>query len=374
MKAVALSANTCWYLFNFRTNTIKKLISNGYMVYIISAKDDYVHKLEGLGCTFIELAIKPKSKNPFVDIRTIFHYIKIFREIKVDAVLNFTPKCNIYSTIAASLCNIPSLNNISGLGAVFSSHGIVRIITEALYKFSQKRARVVFFQNKDDMKLFTQLVDFSNDTDVMLLPGSGVDLKRFKQLPYVDKKEGVVFLMSSRLLEEKGVTIYYEAAKRIRNIYPSVNFYLAGFVEKECANAISADDIERWQNEGAIKYLGSTDKIEEFLSMADCFVLPSYYSEGVPKSLLEAAAMGLPIITTDNIGCREVIVHNESGYLCPPRSVKGLFDAMVKFIELKQEDRILMGKRARIKIEQEFNEEVVIEKYITALTNILHKQ
>lgn len=374
-KNIIISANSSWYLFNFRKNTITTLISRGYNVIAVSPYDSYTQKLIGLGCDYAELKIRPKSINPLDDFKTLLSYFSIYKNNDCCLVLNFTPKCNIYSTLVASFLNIPVINNISGLGAVFSSKGFIRKISEFLYSFSQKKADVIFFQNKDDLKLLSRKVKFNKKTVIKLIPGSGVDLTRFYPKRQSDYNSGneMVFLMSSRLILEKGVMQYYEAAKRVKKQYPKVRFLLAGFIDEVSSNGLKKITIEKWEGEGIINYLGCTDHIEEFLSKADCFVLPSYYSEGIPKSLLEAGAMGLPIITTDNTGCREVIRDTISGLICRPRSIDDIFNAFVKLINMPVQERILMGDNARKIIEEGFDEKLVISNYIEALNDVICK-
>lgn len=370
MKTIAISANTSWYLYNFRANTIRSLIKSGYHVLAIAPKDEYSKKLELLGCKFINIYIDQSGKNPIKDLNTIIKFYSIFRSESVKCVLNFTPKNNIYSTLAASMANVKAINNIAGLGILFIEESISSKIAKILYKLSQKKAYKIFFQNEEDRNIFlsNKIVDLSI-TD--RLPGSGVDLQRFTFSPAKD--DGVVrFLLIARMLYDKGIAQYVEAAKQLKTKYgENIEFRLLGFLGVNNPSAVTKEEMQTWVDEGIVNYLGTSDNVESEIAQIDCMVLPSYYREGVPKSLLESGAMGKPIVTTDNVGCRETVDDGVNGFLCIPRSTESLIEKLELVIQMTHSQRIEMGLASRKKIEREFNEEIVINKYLNAINDCL---
>lgn len=370
MATIAISANTSWYLYNFRKNTILSLIKQGYSVVAIAPHDEYSKKLSDLGCQFIHINIDQGGTNPVRDIKTFFDFYRIYRNNYIDVVLNFTPKNNIYSTLAASFNDTKSINNIAGLGVLFINESITSKIARFLYKISQRKASMLFFQNEEDRTLFEdKKITTSVETDC--LPGSGVDLSRFVLSPALD--DGVVkFLLIARMLYDKGIGQYVDAARLLKEKYGSkVEFQLLGFLDVNNPSAVSKSDMENWTDKGIVNYLGVSDNVEQDIAKVDCMVLPSYYREGVPKSLLEAGAMGKPIVTTDSIGCRETVDDGVNGYLCEPRSSENLIEKLDLIINLTHQQRLSMGKQSRLKVEYEFDEKIVIKKYIDVVNQCL---
>ncbi|EPA8654109.1 glycosyltransferase family 4 protein [Photobacterium damselae] len=369
---IVVSANTSWYLYNFRKNTILSLLNNGYTVTTISPKDQYSKKLENLGINVIEIFIDQGGTNPVNDLKTFKKFNDIYSSGNYDIVLNFTPKNNIYSTLAAKRNGIKVINNIAGLGVLFINESITSKIARLLYKISQRKVDKIFFQNEDDKHLFLQH-GLAKEAITDRLPGSGADLSRFELTPTSD--DGVVrFLLIARMLYDKGIGHYVEAARELKAKYnDKVEFNLLGFLAVENPSAVSKEDMQGWVDEGIVNYLGVSDEVEKEIAKADCMVLPSYYREGVPKSLLEAGAMGKPIVTTDNVGCRETVDDGINGYLCDVRSTSSLIECLDKMINHTHQERIEMGLRSREKIEREFDEKIVINKYLDAI-NVLLKE
>ncbi|HHC7308800.1 TPA: glycosyltransferase family 4 protein [Vibrio campbellii] len=366
MKIVVISANTSWYLYNFRRNTITSLLNCGYKVVALAPRDNYSVNLESLGADFYNINIDQGGTNPIKDIYTFFSFVKLLKAIKPDVMLNFTPKNNIYGTLAAHLVGCSSINNIAGLGMVFINESVTSKIVRTLYRISQPKASKVFFQNEEDKQLFLAN-NISPSNLIERLPGSGADLSRFKPIPASD--DGVIrFLLIARMLFDKGVGHYAEAARVLKFKYgEKVEFRLLGFLDVNNPSAVSSSEMQGWVDEGIINYLGTSDCVEEEIAKVDCMVLPSFYREGVPKSLLEAAAMGKPIVTTDNVGCRETVDDGINGFLCQPRSTESLVEKLELMINLSHQQRLDMGVASRSKVEREFDEKVVIEKYLTAV-------
>ena len=268
------------------------------------------------------------------------------------------------------MLNIPTINNIAGLGTLFIKQNFITKIAKWLYKFSQKRASKVFFQNNDDFKIFVdeKLVE-KNKCDI--LPGSGVDINKF--MPIEKDEDGIFrFLIVSRMLWAKGIEEYVEAAKIINKKYNNIEFQLLGHLDVDSPTAISKEQMDIWVNEGIVNYLGISDNVKYEISKVDCMVLPSYYREGTPRSLLESASMEKPIITTDNVGCRDVVDDGINGYLCEIKNAKDLASKMEMMISMTSDKRKDMGKSGRKKIVKEFDEKIVIKKYLQSIKEILN--
>lgn len=369
MNIIAITANTSWYIYNFRKNTIRALLNEGYQVVAIAPRDEYSHKLEQLGSKFIDVNIDQGGTNPINDLRTFFDFKRIFLRENIDVVLNFTPKNNIYATMAAAMEKVKVINNIAGLGTLFINENLTSKVARLLYKFSQRYADKIFFQNEEDRSLFLAN-NFARREITDRLPGSGVDLSRFIFSSSPD--DGIIrFLLIARMLYDKGVGHYVEAARSLKKKYGNnVEFRLLGFLDVDNPSAVSKAEMQAWVDEGIVIYLGVSDKVEEEIAKVDCMVLPSYYREGVPKSLLESGAMGKPIVTTDNVGCRETVEHGINGFLCKPRDTESLISALGKIVDMSHHERLEMGWRSRKKIEKEFDENIVINKYLETIKQV----
>lgn len=369
---VVMTSNTSWYLFNFRSNTIKALIRNGYSVLAVAPFDAYSARLRDLGCKFSHVPIDQGGTNPFYDILTFFCFLYTYKKYHPDIVLNFTSKNNIYSTLAAFLLKIPCVNNISGLGFLFVNECFSSKVASLLYRLTQSKAKKIFFQNNDDLRYFLQK-KLAPTGVVEKISGSGVDLNRFTVVPKKDF-DSINFILIARMIYDKGIKEYVESSKYIKEKYSNVNFFLLGFIDSNNPSCIRKDTIDEWVSQGLINYLGCSDCVENEISNVDCVVLPSYYREGIPRSLLEAAAMGKPIVTTNTVGCREVVDDGVTGFLCEPRSVSDLCLKLEKIIQMSPEERLAMGLRGRRKIEKQFDENIVIHKYLSEIDRLTSPQ
>jgi len=330
---------------------------------------EYSLKLEKLGCAVINIKMARKSKNPFREIQSVFEYLKIYRKLNPDVILNFTPKANIYSTLAAPISKARVINNISGLGSAFFNGKKTSFLIKYLYKVSQHFADHVFFQNNDDLELFVKNKIISK-FKASRIPGSGVDLKKFSLK--VREDDGYIkFILVARMLWEKGVQYYIDVARKIKEDYPNAKFFLLGAIDDGNPHGISVEQINIWTSEGIVDYLGVTDSVESILQDMDAIVLPSYYREGVPKSLLEAGALGKIIITSNNVGCRDTVDDGVNGYLCEPKDSESLYNVVQKTILSPYNVRIQMGQMGRRKMEKEFSEEIVLQAYIEKIRETL---
>ncbi|MCL2704805.1 MAG: glycosyltransferase family 4 protein [Spirochaetaceae bacterium] len=365
---ILITANTSWYIFNFRSNLITALINQGHIVETLAPVDSYTERLVKVGVAQHHFLKMDKSgTNPIKELFVLFRFFRILLKSKPDIIFSYTPKVNIYVSLIARFLQIPVAVNVSGLGIGFSSNGFLKKITVLLYHLSIKKAFKVFFQNSDDQAFFIEqgLVKAKNSE---LIPGSGVDLIKFNcDRASTCKKEKTVFLLVARLIWGKGIKEYVEAARIIKSKYPHTEFQIAGFIDYENPSAVPESELNQWIAEGIIKYLGSTDDIKSFYLDADCAVLPSFYREGIPRTLLEAAAMSLPVITTDNVGCRNTVDHGKTGFLCMVKDAADLAKKMESFLNMSYEQQVEMGKAGRKKMQQEFDEKIVISKYLALL-------
>lgn len=364
---IIFSSNISWSIYNFRLKLLKSLQKDGHEIYTVANEDEYSEKLIKEGFHFEVIGLNNNATNPLEDIKTIYSYYKIYKKIQPDVICHNAIKPNIYGTIAAGLLNIPVVNNISGLGTLFIKKSFSTTIAKLLYKFSQIKATKVFFQNNDDLDLFLQNKLLSA-SKVKVIPGSGVDTSRF--VPNEAKNDAIFqFLFIGRLLYDKGIREYMDAVRLLKSKYPNVKFNILGPLYQNNATAISQETLEEWIETNEITYLGQTDHVEEFMKEVDCVVLPSY-REGLSKVLIEASSMGLPIVTTNVPGCRDVVIDNETGFLCEVKNSLDLAEKMEKMILLSLEKRKEMGRKARERAIAVFDEKIVIEYYKDAIYNV----
>lgn len=368
---VIICVNTAWNLVNFRAGLIRSLIAKGYEVIAVAPSDRYAPHVKGLGCRFIHIGMDSQGTNPAQDVLLLWRIWRLLRRERPDVYLGYTVKPNVYGSLAAHWLGIPVINNIAGLGAVFISEGLLVRLVRCLYRLALAHSVKVFFQNADDrMAFISSGIVHSATAD--LLPGSGIDLAHFQLTPRISNgaaQSKFRFILIARMLRDKGVREFVEAAKLIRKHLPQVECCLLGFVDVQNPTAISMAEITDWVTQGFVRYLGVSDDVRMQIATADCVVLPSY-REGTPRSLLEACAMGRPVITTDVPGCRNVVVDGYNGYLCNVRDAKDLTDKMEKMVSLSAIERIQMGQRGRNKMESEFDEQMVVSKYLSALEQI----
>ena len=370
MKRIVLVANTSWSIYNFRYGLIKELLNKKYKVIIIAPYDKFSDKLKKLGCKVYDIEINSKGTNPLEDMNTMINFYKLYKKINPDLIFHYTIKPNIYGTIAAKFCNIPSIAITTGLGYAFINDNLITKIVSFLYKFSFKFTKEVWFLNEDDKNIFLQrnLVDVKK---TFVLPSEGIDTQKFKPIQ-IDKKDNIFrFLLIARMLWDKGVGEYVEAAKIIKQKYKNVEFLLLGAIGVDNPTVISKKTMEEWEKEGIVKYLGTTDDVKNEIAKVDCIVLPSY-REGTSRVLLESASMAKPIITTNVPGCKEVVDDGVNGYLCEVKNSKDLANKMEMMLNLSDDERIEMGRKGRQKIVNEFDEKIVINKYLETIEKILN--
>ncbi len=368
---VVIVLNTVWNVVNFREGLVRALVAAGHGVLVVAPPDGYVNRLAKLGCLYVPLLMDNQGTHPVRDLMLVFRLIKLFMRERPDIFLGYTVKPNVYGSLAASLIGVAVVNNVAGLGSVFIDKSFLTSLVRLLYRLAFSRSKKVFFQNKEDRQLFIDggLVP-SAVTDC--LPGSGVDLEKFYFQPAVSagKRGKLRFLMIARMLYDKGVAEFVEAAKLIRERWSEAECCLLGFVDVPSPSSISLSQINEWVAEGSVRYLGERDDVRSEIVKADCIVLPSFYREGVPHSLLEAAAIGRPLITTDTDGCRDAVEEGKNGFLCKSRDARDLAEKMERMLLLSDEERHAMALYGRKKMEREFDEKIVIQKYLEVIDSI----
>lgn len=369
---IFLVSNTSWSIYNFRSSVVISFIEMGYDVYCVAPIDEYTCELERLGATFIPINMQARGLNPISDIYLLAQLFFLYKKHKPAFIFHYTIKPNIYGALSAGWLKIPSITVICGAGLVFLKKNLLFFLVRWLYTQAAKRPREVWFINQDDKRFFT------DEKIVMLertrvLPGEGIDMKKFTRVkPYTHLPDDCfTFLFSARLLWVKGILYYVNAAKEIKLRFPKTKFVVIGFIENSSKNAVSLTDINDWEKENNIEYRGALKDVKSILEEINCFVFPSFYREGVPRVLLEAGAMEIPVITTDNVGCRDVVIDGVSGLLCETEDTKSLVEKMVKIIEMTPTELEKMGQSGRAIIKEKFDEEIVITYYKKAIGTYL---
>lgn len=356
-KKILILSNHFITLYNFRKELIYKLLEENHEVFISMPKSEENQYFRNLGCEIIETNVDRRGINPVRDLKLILDYIKIMKKVKPDIIFSYTIKPNIYGSIASNLTRYKQICNITGTGATFLKNSFVSEVVKMLYKISVKHSYKVFFQNNGDKNYFVENKMVKSNYEV--IPGSGVNLEQYEfcELPEGDD---INFIFIGRVMEVKGIDEYLECARMVKEKYNNTNFYVAGFIEEEKYK----DIIEDYNNRGIIKYIGFQKNIKPWIKKSHCTVLPSHGGEGVPNVLLESAAMGRICIASDINGSNDVIDDGRTGYLFKVRDRKALKENIEKILKLSINDRKLLSVRARLKVEEEFNREIVIGKYI----------
>lgn len=371
---VAIVTNIAWNIYNFRRGLAEALRNAGYEPILIAAPDDYSERLKQEGWTFEPVHhLERTGMNPLKDVLLFTEFVRLFKKHHIKCALPYNAKPLVYASLAASKLSIPYIPSITGLAGPFSGDRLLvgKLVTQLYIRALKKSFRVIF-QNNEDRDFFLKK-KITSAAKTVLIEGSGVNMEKFKAELYgTPPRDKIVFLMFARLSRAKGVEDYIEAGRAIKKKYPHVVFKLAGPFDSDKL-ALSKEDVDAWHNEGVIEYLGVSDFIQKEISEAHVIVYPSYYREGIPKSLIESAAMSRPIITTDNVGCREVVKNNVNGYLVPVKDAQALTDACEKFVLLSDEHRAVMGTASRQLASERFNETKVVTAYIDLIRASLAK-
>jgi glycosyltransferase involved in cell wall biosynthesis len=371
-KEVWIAINTTWNIFNFRRSLIVALGEAGFRAAAYGPPDEYIDRVKSAGARYVPMQLNNAGTNPLRELMTLWRMVRLLGRERPALLLTYTPKVNIYLALAARVWGIPVVANVSGLGRTFIAGGWLTRVARVLYRVAFSWPRCIFFQNAEDRQVFLS-AGLAKVERTALLPGSGVDVTRFSPMARARDDGAFVFLMVARLMWDKGVGEYVAAARQLKAEFPAVTFRLLGFLDVLSPSAVPRSDVEAWVREGVIEYLGHYDDMVPFYAESDCVVLPSY-REGMPKTLLEAASMGLPAITTDVPGCRQAVVDGETGLLCHVRDATALAAAMRCMLFLTPEQRARMGNKARERVVREFDDKIVVGHYLDVVKGILGEQ
>ncbi|SCU76495.1 Glycosyl transferase, group 1 family protein [Cupriavidus necator] len=362
-EKILFCGNSAWAMYQFRRGVMEALIADGYEVHVVAPADGNSSALEELGCIFHAVPMSPQGHNPLEDLRLVLVLSALYRRVGPKVIFHYTIKPNIYGSVAAWLARAKSIAITTGLGYVFLNVGLVSRVSKLLYRIALRFPQAVWFLNHEDRGAFVsrKLVDSSK---CVVLPGEGIDLTYFRQLSDITRgpSECFTFLLIARMLWDKGIGEYVDAARQLGERYRNVRFLLLGPGGSANPSAIPIEQIHRWQEDGVVEYLGEAADVRPAIAAADCIVLPSY-REGVPRVLLEAAAMERPVIATDVPGCKDIVDHGVNGYLCAERNADDLTSKMEAMLQLGASTRREMGRAGRAKVQREFDEKKVVAHY-----------
>lgn len=355
-KRVLFLVNHDVVIYNFRLELVERLLNDGYEVHISSPYGKRIDELKDIGAVYHRINVERHGMNPIHELKLLLNYRKLIAEVKPDIILGYTIKPNIYGAMTAAEKHIPFVANITGLGTSVENPGMSQKLMVELYKMAFKHVQKVFFQNTENQQFF---IDHNIVIDKYgLLPGSGVNLSRFTVASY-PSDDIVKFAFISRIMKEKGIDQYLDAAKVIKKKYPNTEFHVCGFCEAEYEGKL-----KEYNDDGTVIYHGMIRDVAGFMSGMNCVIHPTYYPEGLSNVLLESCACGRPIITTDRSGCKEVVDDGINGYMIPQKNIQKLIEAIEKFIRLSFEEKRAMGLAARDKVVREFDRNIVVEAYM----------
>lgn len=359
MKKIMFLVNHDVVIYNFRLEIVERLIADGHEVHISSPYGERIDDLVKLGCEYHKIEMARHGKNPVKELGLIKDYKKLIKEVKPDICFGFTIKPNIYGAISARGAKVPFVANITGLGTAVENPGMAQKISIILYKYAFRGIQKVFFQNTENQQFFIDHKIALGKHE--LIPGSGVNLNRFSPLPYPDGST-TEFVFISRIMKEKGIDQYLDAAEYITKKYPQTRFHICGFCEVEYEGRL-----DECVKSGVVNYHGMVRDVKEVLKVTHCTIHPTYYPEGLSNVLLESSACARPIITTDRSGCREVIDDGVNGFICKQKDSQDLIKQIEKFLDKSWEEKKQMGLSGRRKVEKEFDRQIVVEKYVKEL-------
>lgn len=341
-------------LYKFRKELVEQLCKS-HEVYIVLPNGEYIEKLKELGCKYIGFEFNRRGMNPLDDLKQLNRYKELLKRLKPDVVLTYTIKPNVYGGIACQKLKIPYIANVTGLGTTIENGGLLSLLTTTLYKAGLKKAYCVFFQNKENQKLFVDKNVVNGKT--RLIPGSGVNLETHGLEPYPSDENGIRFLFVGRIMKDKGIEELLSAIKDINSDHKHVVADIVGFCDEDYM-----DSLKRAEEDGSIIFHGSQADVHPFYKNCHCAVLPSYH-EGMANVMLEASATGRPVITTRISGCQETFDEGVTGFGCDVKSADSLKETMLKFISISQAERERMGLAARQKMVREYDRNIVLKAY-----------
>lgn len=365
IQNVLILSNSIFGLHSFRKEVVKAICDAGYCVYISvpEVSGEKAEYFREIGCTLVKTEFNLRGTNPLADFKLMQAYYRLMRQLRPVAVLTYTIKPNIYGGMAARLCKIPQLANVTGFGDAVENGGLMQKFTVTLYKMGLRKARRIFFQNESN-RFFGIRMGIADESSV-LLPGSGVNLQHHTYQEYPADESKIRFLFIGRLLKDKGVDELFEMAKMIKDKYPQTEFQIVGNAEGDYKRQLDV-----LVASGVLRFLGSQSDVRPFIGAVECTIMPSYH-EGMSNVNLESAANGRPVITTNVPGCKETVEDGKTGYLVEAKSSKSLVEAVERFIALPYDEKVLMGQAGRKKVEREFDRQIVIDAYIKEIKALM---
>lgn len=369
---IALLTNDFDDIYCFRKELIEGLVAEGYDMLISCPKGEKMDLMQHVSYIYDDPVIDRRGTNIKADLKLLLHYRRLFKTHRPDVVLTYTAKPNVYASIAARTLKIPYINNVTGFGSVLKKTGLMRAFIMGLFKFAYRGASCIMFQNATNMQMALEQKMVKGE--YRLIPGSGVALERYPLQPYPDGGDGctgekIVFNYIGRILHEKGVDDYMEAAKRIREKYPQTEFNMLGFIEPTESHYEQL--LQQQEQLGNVIYHGSQKDVRPFIAKAHAIIHPSTYGEGMSNVLLENAASGRYIITTDNPGCRETVVDGVTGQIYHGGDVDALVEKIEAFLAMPNERRKEMGDAGRAHVSANFSRAIVVQAYKEKIANIL---
>ena len=363
MYKIAFVGNSALTMMNFRLGVMKEL-SRQYEVVMITPQDCELTPLAGTSIRFVPIEVDCRGTNPFKDIRLYRQLKTIYSREHFDFVFHYTIKPVIYGSMVAGTLGVKYISVVTGLGYTFIKRNWLFRLSCLLHRKALCKAQEVWFLNDDDQNVFVDL-NLVHPNKTHVIPGEGIDTTFFStQQPLPNE---FTFMFCGRMLRYKGVELFVQAAERLQTDYPTAHWQLLGPLDAHNPDGVKPNEMEDWVKKGFIEYLGVAKDVRPYLKQCSCLVLPSYFREGVPRSLMEAAAMERPIIATNSVGCKDVVLDGVNGLLCEKRSIEGLVDAMRKILEMPAEKLRCMGKKGRELILRKFDEKIVIKEYETTL-------
>lgn len=365
MRILVLS-NSFAGLHSFRKEVFQRFRELGWEVYISCPTKGMEEKAEwfrNIGCHIIDTRFDRQGMNPIADFKLMLYYRRLIKQVKADVVLSYTIKPNLYGGLAAAMCGVPQMANVTGLGAAVEYPGMLQKFTILLYKVCMRKTHLVFFQNDANRQFCLQHGMVKGRT--RLIPGSGVNLEYHTLKPYPQEDEPVRFLFISRIRVEKGIEEYLAAAEAIRKEYPNTEFHILGGCEGDYE-----ERLRQLTKQGIVVYLGQQSDVRPFIEQSGCIIHPSFYPEGMSNVLLEACAAGRPVITTDRPGCGEIVDNGKTGFIVRQQDKMDVIEKVHKFLSLSYEERKAMGLAARHKVEREFDRKIVVKAYEKEIKSI----
>lgn len=370
---IALLTNNDDDVYCFRKELIEALIANGYEMLISCPDGPKFELMKDIPYIYDNPDIDRRGTNPVKDFGLMMHYHKLFKKYKPAVVLTYTAKPNVYASIVAHMMRIPVINNLTGLGSVVNETGLMKSFIMWLFKLAYRKSACMMFQNATNMQVAIDQGMVKGK--YRLIPGSGVDTDRYPLQPYPEGGDGktgapVVFNYIGRILHDKGVDDYIEAAKRIKKEYPQTEFNMLGFIEP--TESHYEQDLAELGKQDIVKYRGSQKDVKPFIARAHCTIHPSTYGEGMSNVLQESASSGRFLITTNNPGCQETVEDNKTGYIYQGGNVDALVQTIERFLALSNNQRKMAGELGRKRMIEKFSRKIVINAYLEEIKSLIH--